>query len=253
MRSEVFGARKMSDDTRPSITPPLTKCFETAAMAEPLLHQEWLRATIENSLREAFGFKHTSARAFHVARICGAASRGTLRTAIRRHGVSKRHGPTFDDMVRIVVTGVDRGLKEQLNSKFYDNLVDVRLTQVASTLMGCDFDNAIERLRLTRTYGVVDVGEEPTILRDLLERKKIFSVPWCGREVAPCFQFKDGAPIKSIGEALADLPDDFSPWQVAFWFASSNRWLDGEAPVDRLNDLEAIRQAARMEREAVFG
>lgn len=42
---------------------------------------------------------------------------------------------------------------------------------------------------------------------------------------------------------VAALPDDLTPWQVAFWFAAGNEWLDGAAPQDSLDDPAVLTAA----------
>ncbi|MCC6737158.1 MAG: hypothetical protein IT534_13675 [Bauldia sp.] len=77
--------------------------------------------------------------------------------------------------------------------------------------------------------------------------RKAFSVTFKGLERFPAFQFSDGRPRPVIGRVLALLPDGMTPWQVAFWFVSSNPWLDGHTPEETLGDEEAVLAAARME------
>ena len=82
---------------------------------------------------------------------------------------------------------------------------------------------------------------------------KIFSIPARGEDLFPAFQFQDGQPHRTVALALAELPKRKSPWQVAFWFVSNNGWLDGAAPMDRLDDTEAVVTAARREAEDIVG
>lgn len=81
---------------------------------------------------------------------------------------------------------------------------------------------------------------------------KIFSIPWLGQERFPAFQFKDGRPLAVIADVLRALPDSMSAWETAFWFVSTNGWLDGAAPCDKLADARIV-DAARLEGEAVIG
>jgi hypothetical protein len=83
--------------------------------------------------------------------------------------------------------------------------------------------------------------------------RKAFSVPWQGHEQYPAFQFCDGRPLPVIAAVLKALPDNMTPWQIAFWFVSSNPWLDGKAPYKMLSDADSIVQAARQEDEAIAG
>lgn len=74
---------------------------------------------------------------------------------------------------------------------------------------------------------------------------QVFSVTQAGRETFPAFQFDHGAPRPIIGKLLAILQPRRSAWETAFWFVSSNAWLNGAAPVDRLDDEEAVLNAVQ--------
>ena len=71
--------------------------------------------------------------------------------------------------------------------------------------------------------------------------------------VQTAFQFRDGEPHPAIARILAALPVTLTPWQIAFWFVSANGWLDDETPKDRLDEVEAVIEAARHEGEEVMG
>ncbi len=75
---------------------------------------------------------------------------------------------------------------------------------------------------------------------------KIFAVRKGGVDFYPAFQFEDGAPKPVIKKVLAELPDDLSSWQTAFWFDSGNGWLDGAEPQDCLDQPDNVIEAARM-------
>ena len=64
--------------------------------------------------------------------------------------------------------------------------------------------------------------------------KKVFAVRAGRAQLFPCFQFADGYPLPVIKEVLKRLPDDMTPWQIAFWFRSGNGWLDGRPPEEAL-------------------
>lgn len=81
----------------------------------------------------------------------------------------------------------------------------------------------------------------------------IFSVPFQNLDRYPAFQFSHGQPLPVIADVLRHLPAAMSPWEIAFWFVSTNGWLDGEAPVKSLGDRERVVEAARREGEAVIG
>ena len=75
--------------------------------------------------------------------------------------------------------------------------------------------------------------------------RRIFGVPVGNQDRYPAFQFAEGRPRPEITRILAELPSDMSPWQIAFWFASSNRWIeDDKAPQDALHDIDRVLAAA---------
>jgi hypothetical protein len=81
----------------------------------------------------------------------------------------------------------------------------------------------------------------------------IFSVQHRGKEYFPTFQFREGRPHPTIKKALAALPPRLSSWQRAFWFVSTNGWLDDKAPADVLDDPRSVVAAAEREGEEVVG
>jgi hypothetical protein len=85
------------------------------------------------------------------------------------------------------------------------------------------------------------------------QQGRIFSVPSRGSELYPAFQFREGQPHPMVAKILRELPKQMSPWQIAFWFISSNSWLRGAAPADRLDDDEAVVKAAHRESEPIIG
>ena len=85
------------------------------------------------------------------------------------------------------------------------------------------------------------------------QQGRVFSVPSRGSELYPAFQFREGQPHPAVTKILRELPKRMSPWQIAFWFISSNGWLRGAAPADRLGDEEAVVKAARRESEPIAG
>lgn len=82
---------------------------------------------------------------------------------------------------------------------------------------------------------------------------EIFSVQHRGTEYFPAFQFRDGRPRPAIKAALKALPQSLSAWQRAFWFVSTNGWLDNKAPVDMLDYPEKLSAAAEREGQEVVG
>ena len=83
--------------------------------------------------------------------------------------------------------------------------------------------------------------------------KRVFAVPDGRAQRYPSFQFADGNPRRVIKEVLKRLPDDMTPWQIAFWFHSGNGWLDGKSPEEALADKNAVLNAADRLREPAIG
>jgi len=81
----------------------------------------------------------------------------------------------------------------------------------------------------------------------------IFSVHHRGIEYFPAFQFRDGRPHPAVRRVLAALPFGMSPWQRAFWFVSSNGWLEDRVPAARLDDPAALIAAAEREAQELVG
>jgi hypothetical protein len=82
--------------------------------------------------------------------------------------------------------------------------------------------------------------------------QRVFAVRQGGVDLYPAFQFRDGAPRRVVKKTLACLPNDLSAWQIAFWFASGNAWLDDAAPQDCLShEADVIAAAARMSEIAI--
>jgi hypothetical protein len=83
--------------------------------------------------------------------------------------------------------------------------------------------------------------------------RKAFSVQLGGRELFPAFQFRDGKPDPAVAQVLDALPTGMSQWQVAFWFVSSNPWLDGGVPSENLAKVDSVVEAARRLGEEAAG
>ena len=74
---------------------------------------------------------------------------------------------------------------------------------------------------------------------------KIFGVPVGRADLYPAFQFAEGRPRPEVGRVLAALPESMSPWQIAFWFASGNGWIENDAaPQNALHDMGGVLAAA---------
>ncbi len=74
---------------------------------------------------------------------------------------------------------------------------------------------------------------------------KIFGVPVGRADRYPAFQFAHGRPRPEVAKVLDALPTSMSPWQIAFWFASGNGWIEnGAAPQNALHDMSGVLAAA---------
>ena len=78
---------------------------------------------------------------------------------------------------------------------------------------------------------------------------EVFSIPVPGAELYPALQFRDRKPHPMVARVLAVLPKRKSRWQIAFWFTSSNGWLDGNAPISHLDDDFVVGAAKREAQE----
>ena len=83
--------------------------------------------------------------------------------------------------------------------------------------------------------------------------KRVFAVRGGRAQLFPRFQFADGSPRPVIKEVLKRLPDDMTPWQIAFWFRSGNGWLDGKSPEEALGNEDGVLHAADRLHEPAVG
>lgn len=161
---------------------------------------------------------------------------------------------------------VVRARRQALTERHIEALVDIFLVNdpLATAMPDLERDNAVAQADFLKRWPVLtaeDIAERAghgsknrsaTATR-WKRAGRIFAVRAGGREVYPAFQFKNGQPRRSVGAVLANLPQDRSGWQIAFWFTGANSWLDGEAPVGRLEDEVALAQAARREADVWMG
>jgi hypothetical protein len=156
--------------------------------------------------------------------------------------------------------------RRELTESNIDTLIDLYLTDdpIAETRTAIEADNARERAQflrdvrcLTSKQVAENAGHQAANTSVTGSRWKqqgrAFSVPWKGNELYPAFQFRDGQPHPNVAKVLHELPARLSPWQIAFWFTSSNGWLNGAMPAERLDDETAIVAAARRESEPIVG
>lgn len=93
------------------------------------------------------------------------------------------------------------------------------------------------------------LGRNPGYPHEILsrweEQGRIFGVPLVGRKVYPAFQFAEGRPRAEIARVMAALSEQIPPWDIAFWFATRNEWLENDAPPqDALHDMANVLAAA---------
>jgi hypothetical protein len=177
--------------------------------------------------------------------------------------------PELAPVISAVVEQVPRAVqarRQALTEQHIDALVDVYMANdpLSPALPDLERDNAEAQARFLKQWKVLtadDVAERAghgsknrSATASRWKRAgRIFGVRSGGREVYPAFQFKDGAPRPAVCKVLAALPRDMSGWQTAFWFVGPNGWLDGAAPVERLDDEAALVAAARREDDAWMG
>ena len=182
--------------------------------------------------------------------------------------VVPKDDPLGSTVSRVVerVPEIARIRRQELTEKNIDALVELYLADdpVAEARRVIETDNARERARflsdvacLTSKEIAQNAGHRAANASVTASRWKqqgrIFSVSSRGSELYPAFQFREGQPHPTVAKILRELPKQMSPWQIAFWFTSSNGWLRGAAPADRLDDEEAVVKAAHRESEPIVG
>ncbi|MHA6316226.1 hypothetical protein ACXYN8_01000 [Altererythrobacter sp. CAU 1778] len=150
-------------------------------------------------------------------------------------------------------------VRDEQSKDYIERLLNV-LTEANDPLAAprrkIDQANAELRLRFFEEFDTYKATE----IHDLSKRKttnphslaqrwkkagKIFAVDFKGMQRFPAFQFEHGEPRKVVGEVLEIFDGALGPWETAFWFVSSNKWLDGKAPVDMLDNADALVTAAK--------
>jgi nucleoid DNA-binding protein len=182
--------------------------------------------------------------------------------------VVPKNDPLGSTVSRVVerVPEIARIRRQELTEKNIDALVELYLADdpIAEARRAIETDNARERARflsevacLTSKEVAQNAGHQAANASVTASRwkqqGKIFSVPSRGSELYPAFQFREGQPHQTVAKTLREFPKQMSPWQIAFWFTSSNSWLRGAMPADRLDDEEAVVKAAHREREPIVG
>jgi hypothetical protein len=87
------------------------------------------------------------------------------------------------------------------------------------------------------------------------QEARIFGVPaqgGGGEYVYPSFQFTpDGQPRANLRQLIEAFPVAAREWQLFAWLTGASGWLDGQRPLDRVDeDPQAVLRAAAMEFDA---
>ena len=157
--------------------------------------------------------------------------------------------------------------REAMTERHIEILVDLYLEgeERADVDREIERDNAELRARYlleTKTWTASDIHEcmhgkqqaNPSEPASRWRREgRVFAVRAGRGHLFPSFQFADGRPRPVIADVLKRLPDDMTPWQIAFWFRSGNGWLDGRSPEEALEDREGLLNAADRLRETAIG
>jgi len=115
-------------------------------------------------------------------------------------------------------------------------------------------DNADARERLAAEIPCLDsTGARAALWEIGRDDGTVLCVLHGDRALFPSFQFRNAAVLDAVIEVVAILGGSLSDWQIAFWFVSANRWLDGGRPMDRLYNPGAVVAAARAEVDEVIG
>jgi len=115
-------------------------------------------------------------------------------------------------------------------------------------------DNIQARERFVREFPCLDSqGARAAMWEIGRDDGMVLSVIHDDAALFPAFQFRNAAVLDAVIEVVNLFGGRFSEWQIAFWFVSSCRWLDGGRPMDRLNDPASVVEAARSEIEDVLG
>ena len=157
--------------------------------------------------------------------------------------------------------------REAITERHIETLVDLYLEgeERADVDREIERDNAELRARYLlemKTWTAADIHEHmhggqsanPSEPASRWRReKKVFAVRAGRAQLFPDFQFADGRPRPVIADVLKRLPDDMTPWQIAFWFRGGNGWLDGRSPEEALDDRDGVLKAADRLRETAIG
>lgn len=95
-------------------------------------------------------------------------------------------------------------------------------------------------------------ANEPSVLARWIVKRSVISFDWQSKVWIPLFQFNraDMTLQTGIVEVLMALNPVFESWELAYWFAQPNRWLEnGSKPADLIRtDAHAVLRAACSDR-----
>ncbi|MDE2914162.1 MAG: hypothetical protein OXL68_14695 [Paracoccaceae bacterium] len=182
-------------------------------------------------------------------------------------GVASKRDAELIRTTAIKVRRISGQRRKRLTERNVEALVDLYLRgkERADVDLELEQDNAELRaqyLREVPTYSATDIhklmyGSELSNPSEPASRwrreKRVFAVHHGRSRRYPCFQFADGQPLPIIKEVMKRLPEDMTPWQIAYWFRSGNGWLDGLSPEEVLGDRKGVLNAAERMREPAIG
>ena len=142
-----------------------------------------------------------------------------------------------------------RTLSFETSRRLEDKQYDVMKAVFART-GGCATEIAAARQLSRRST------HSPSTLMSWIATRAIVSFPWRSHTQVPLFQFcpDDMSPRREVTDVVRELADVFDDWELAFWFAQSNSWLEGVAPAEIIgHDPAAVHAAARADRYIARG
>lgn len=90
-------------------------------------------------------------------------------------------------------------------------------------------------------------GEPRSFTADLRRQRRILSLPRLNRLVYPGFQFdRSTGAIRPLIAPLIELAVEYdrAPENIVFWLCRETSYLDGDRPVDHLDDADRILEVA---------
>lgn len=174
-----------------------------------------------------------------------------VRKTPKRGGSGARSDGQAEAMAGLLVLG-----EEDVLARLAEHLTPEQIPEAAVVLQARR--NAEWRAQFAKTYGLLTAAEVADLsgsqasnrgaLASRLARDRIiFGVPYkSNRILYPGFQFcADGTVHPAIAPLLQRLTHaGLDGWELASWFTSASDLLDGDAPVDRFDDLDGVLAAA---------